>query len=369
MIHRLGRRGLAIVLAVVVLIFGGLAPLWAGGSGEVESDHDAHELEHEHMEGHHIEPIVPDEAVRLAVVATTSIVGDVVRQVVGDAADLTVLMDIGQNPHAWEPTPRAIGRIEEAHLLFMNGINLEEGLMEIIDSIDTGYVLSVSEGIEVLGGSGHHGEDAEEEHDDHHHDEDHDDGEDDHDEGDGHHHAAGDPHVWFDPNNVIVWVENIEHALSAADPGNAAEYEENAERYIAELQAIDREVRDAVAMIPPERRKLVIDHVALAYFADRYEFEVLGTVIPSVTDQAEPSASDLAALVETIESERIGAIFVGGTASRGLRRMTETVAEEVGRPIEVRELLTGSLTADGRGDTYLEFVRYNTRQIVEGLSN
>jgi len=332
-----------------------LSLAWAGGSTESEG------------------AAVPDEATPLAVVATTSIVGDVVRQVAGDAAEVTVLMEIGQNPHAWEPTPRAIGLMEDADILFLNGVGLEEGLLEIIDSIPTGQVVEVSEGIEIIGGDHDHDEDHGEAND---HDHDHGEGDDheeheEHEEHDeDHHHAAGDPHVWFDPNNVIVWVDNIEGTLVATDPANAATYRANAERYREELRALDREIVEAVAAIPPERRQLVIDHVALSYFARRYGFENLGTVIPTVTDQAEPSPRDIAELVEAVRAEEISAIFVGGTASRGLRAMTEAVAAEVGRPVEVRELLTGSLTAaGGRGDTYLGFVRYNTRQIVEGLSN
>lgn len=341
-----GRRAVLVLIVTVLAT----ARVIAGGSTEVE-EHDSH-----------IQRIVPDQAPRLSVVASTNIVGDVVRQVVGDAADLAVLMEIGQNPHAWEPTPRAIGRIEDAHIVFINGVGLEESLLGIIDSIDVGYVVEVSEGIEIHGGDlEHDGNHEGETHEGEDHDDDH--------EEERHRHEAGDPHVWFDPNNVLVWVDNIEEALTLADPDNAAVYRVNADRYREELVALDREIVAAVATIPAERRKLVIDHVALGYFAERYGFESLGTVIPTVTDQAEPSSRDIARLVETIDREEIAAVFVGGTASRGLRSMTEMVAAEVGRLIEVRELLTGSLTATAPGDTYLGFVRYNTRQIVEGLSN
>jgi ABC-type Zn uptake system ZnuABC Zn-binding protein ZnuA len=113
----------------------------------------------------------------------------------------------------------------------------------------------------------------------------------------------------------------------------------------------------------------VVDHAALGYFAEEYGFEVVGAVIPSTTDQAEPSAQDIAQLVEQIREEDVQAIFVGGTASRGLRNLVETVADEVGRELPIGELLTGSLAPRGQtGDTYLEFARHNAEVITEALS-
>lgn len=291
---------------------------------------------------------------RLRVVATTSIVGDVVENVAGETAEVRVLMEAGQNPHSYEPTPREIALIEEAQIVFVNGLDLEEQLMEILEGIGVGEVVPVSVGIEVL-----------------YPEEDHDDDHDDHDEADDddHDHDEGDPHFWFDPTNVIVWAENIARALGAADPSNRDRYQENAGAYIARLEAIDREIRAGVSEIPTDRRKLVVDHTALSYFADEYGFEVIGAVIPATTDQAEPSARAIAELVELVRAENVPAIFVGGTASRGLRNLVETVAEEVGRQVAVVELLTGSLAAPGEpGDTYLDYIRYNAEAITGALS-
>jgi ABC-type Zn uptake system ZnuABC Zn-binding protein ZnuA len=217
------------------------------------------------------------------------------------------------------------------------------------------YVVPVSAGIAVLEGG---------DHDDHDHD--HDDAEDhDHD----HDHAGGDPHFWFDPTNVIIWAENIAEALSEADPANHELYEANRDAYIAELESLDLDVRNQVASIPRNRRKLVVDHVSLTYFAEEYGFEVIGEVIPAISDQAEPSAQHIAELAEVIRDEDVAAIIIGGTAGRGLRNLVDSVAEEVGRDVEIVEILTGSLAPGGsRGDTYLDFMRYNTEQIVAGLS-
>ncbi len=346
-----------IALMVATVMIGSL---WAGGTAEeVEEHHHDHEDDgHEHDHDHgpapegipEIEPVSLAAGERLQVVATTSIVGDVVRQVAGEAAEATVLMAIGQNPHAYEPTPSAIATVEDAHIVFVNGLDLEEQLMDDIDHISTGYIVPVSAGIQPLDPLGAH------------------DHEDDH--GHGHAHAKGDPHVWFDPTNVMAWTENVAHALSEADPENHEVYEANAEAYIEELRAVDREIRRGVAAIPPEHRKLVVDHAALGYFAEEYGFEVIGAVIPSTTDQAEPSARDIAQLVELIKEEDVQAIFVGGTAGRGLRNLVDTVAEEVGRDLPVGELLTGSLAPPGQpGDTYLGFTRRNAEVIVGALSD
>jgi len=167
---------------------------------------------------------------------------------------------------------------------------------------------------------------------------------------------------------VIAWTENIAEALSEADPANSSTYEANRDAYIAELEALDLEIRQAVSSIPRNQRKLVVDHVALNYFAEEYGFEIIGEVIPSVSDQSEPSAQHIAQLTEVIQNEGVSAIIIGGTASRGLRNLVDAVAEEVGTDVQIVEILTGSLAPEGnRGDSYLEFVQFNTEQIVSAL--
>ena len=373
-----GRVGaVAMVLFAVVLVVG----LPAGGAQEEGgAPHEETSAEHEHAEEHgheeydahveehdehgeggdhegvHVEAVDLAEGERLHVVATTSIVGDVVSNVAGDAAEVTVLMPIGQNPHAWEPTPRAMAAVETADIVFVNGLDLEENLMKAIDQRDTGAVVAVSHGVEVLP---HPKTDA---HEDAH-------GGDGHGEDHGHAHLSGDPHTWFSPLNVMIWVENIEHAFAAADPDRAGRFAGNAEEYREKLDALDAEMRDLFGPIPDDARKLVIDHAALGYFARDYGFQILGAVIPSTTDQAEPSAHAVAELIKTVESESVPAIFVGGTASRGLKNLVDTVAQEVEREITVHTLLTGSLTPPGTpGDTYLGFTRYNAGEIAEGLT-
>ncbi|MFW5827960.1 MAG: metal ABC transporter solute-binding protein, Zn/Mn family, partial [Alkalispirochaeta sp.] len=239
--------------------------------------------------------------------------------------------------------------------------------LDTVETAATGYIVPVSAGIEATGDHDHDDDDHDHGEDDHDHDDDdHDHGEDDHD----HDHAAGDPHVWFDPNNVTVWVENIEHVMSDLLPGEHEAFEAAAERYEEQLQELDAEIRRRVASLPESRRKIVIDHASLDYFADRYGFEVIGTVIPATTDQAEPSTQAVARLVEVIRQEEAPAIFVGATASRGLEGLVNAVAGEVGRDIRIGRLLTGSLAPEGEpGDTYLGFMEYNVTQIVENLAD
>ncbi len=370
------RKGFALLIAILLLFTVG--PLWAGGSAETDESHaeEHHDEDHEHDEDHdhdhegedhdhdhdhdhegemtipHIEPADLAAGESLLVVASTSIVGDVVRRIAGSAATVEVLMPLGQNPHAYEPTPRAIATVEDSYIAFVNGLNLEEALMETIENVAGTYIVPVSAGIAVLEG-GDHDDDH-----DHDHDDDHD-----------HDHAGGDPHFWFDPTNVIAWAENIAEALSEADPANSSTYETNRDAYIAELEALDLEIRSQIASIPRDRRKLAADHVALGYYADEYGLEIIGEVIPSVSDQAEPSAQHIAELAEVIRVENVPAIVVGGTAGRGLRNLVDAVTEEVGEELAIIEILTGSLAQAGsRGDTYLDFVRFNTEQIVAGLS-
>jgi len=293
---------------------------------------------------------------RLAVVATTNILGDVVAAVGGDEIDLTVLVPVGQNPHSYEPAPRAIASIETADIIFTNGFDLEENLLSIVNATARSPIVSASAGIEPRRGDApdddHH--DASDDHDD--------DGHDDHDHGDL------DPHVWFDPTNVIVWADNIEAVLTAADPGNAEGYAARAARYREALAELDDEYRRRLSGIPRERRKLVVDHASLGYLADEYDLTVIGSVIPAVTDQAEPSARQIADLVEVIRHEEVSTIFIGGTAGDGLRSLVDAVAEETDASVTIRTLLTGSLASRGsRGDTYIDFMRYNLEQIVEGL--
>lgn len=291
------------------------------------------------------QPADPTGAGKLKVVATTTLVGDVVSQVAGDQVALVTLLPPGSDPHSFQPTPQDVTRLADADLVFINGLGLEEFLSGMLDSANTqAQVIPVSQGItprEGVEAGDHEGEGEEAGADDH----------------------AQDPHVWMDPNNVLVWVDNIEAALAAADPPNASVYAENAGRYRQALRELDEWVRQQVSQVPQERRMLVSDHAVFGYFADRYGFEQVGAVIPGFSTLSEPSAQDLAALQDTIAAAGVPVILVGYSVNPNL---AERVAQDSG--IRLVPVHTGSLTGpDGTAPTYLDFIRYNVEAIVSAL--
>jgi len=281
---------------------------------------------------------------RLRVVATTTIVGDVVAQVGGDAIDLTVLLPVGADPHTFDPSPQDMTKVADADIIFANGAGLEAFLERLLENAGgDAEVVEVSEGITFI--EAEHHEDAAEP------------------TGDGHHHEGIDPHTWTDPNNVLRWVDNIEAALVLHDPAHAADYKTNADAYRAQLRELDAWVREQVAAIPVENRKLVTDHETFAYFAQRYGFEQIGAVVPGYSTAAQPSARDLADLEDRIRAYGVKAVFVGSTVNPAL---AQRVAEDTG--VRLVSLYTGSLTASGgEADSYLGYVKYNVGAIVEGL--
>ncbi|NJL05909.1 MAG: zinc ABC transporter substrate-binding protein [Chloroflexaceae bacterium] len=302
-------------------------------------------------------------------VATTNIVGDVVANIGGDAIELTTLMPVGADPHTFEATPQDIAVIAEADVVFVNGYTMEEALMPLIENsgIAAERIIPVSAGIEVLEFEGDHS------HDDHEHEEDKQSSllnlftriaaaEEGHDH--DHDHGGVDPHTWMSPTNVKVWVENIEAVLVALDPAHEEQYEQNAAIYIEELAALDEFIREEIAAIPQENRKLVVDHMVFGYFARDYGFRQVGAVFPSFSTLAEPSASDLAALQTTITEFGVPAIFVGSTVNP---TVATRMATDAG--VQLIPVFTDSLSAAGEpADTYLNMMRFTTQQIVGGLA-
>jgi len=276
---------------------------------------------------------------RLRVAATTSIVGDVVRQVGGEYVDVSVLLPLGTDPHTFEPRPQDAAAIAEAEIVFANGAGLEEFLQPLLASAGAEQKLvEVSDGIALLPfeGEAHTGEDEL---------------------------AGGDPHTWMDPNNVLIWVNEIAVALASADPDNAAGYRANAEIYAAALRDLDAWIRTEVERIPPERRLLVSDHAVFGYFARAYGFTQIGTITGSFSTNASPSAQELAALEDSIRSFGVPAVFVGESSGRSL---AEQVAADTG--VQIAVVYHASLSdASGPASTYLEYMRYNVASIVAAL--
>ncbi len=283
---------------------------------------------------------------KLNVVATTSIVADVVSNIGGEYVNVEILLPVGADPHSFEPTPQDIAKVADADIVFANGAGLEAFIDHLLESADaTDKIVEVSDGIVLLD---HPNAVAEEVHEE---------GEDDHD------HEMGDPHTWTDPNNVIIWVGNIETALREADSANAESYTANAAAYTAKLEEIDGWIREQIAQVPEGNRKIVTDHRLLGYYVDEYGLEMAGAIIPGYSSLSEPSAQELAQIEDAIRELGVSTIFVGNTVSTSL---AERVANDTGT--ELIYFYTGSLSpADGDASTYLDYLRYNTNAFVNAL--
>lgn len=277
---------------------------------------------------------------RLAVVATTNIIGDVVARVGGSHVDLVILMKPGVDPHSYVPTPGDSAAVHDAAIVFLNGAGLEANLERTLSTTGgMAAAIDLSAGLELLVATDEHqGEEPDADHGD------------------------VDPHVWFSVPNVVAWVETIEQALSTLDPVHAADYQTNADAYARELEALDAWIWEQVALVPQANRKLVSNHPAFGYLAQRYGFEQVGAVYP-MSPSAEPSARDIAELEDTISALGVPAVFTESTVNP---RLAEQVADDTG--VRLVSLYTGSLGKPGSGaESYVEMMRYNVNALVQAL--
>lgn len=285
---------------------------------------------------------------QLQVTATTSVIGDVVSQVGGEAIVLTTLIGPGQDAHSYQPAPSDLIGVTSADVVFVNGWQLEEGLLRDVEkAAEDVPLVPISAGITPLPAGAHR-----------------------EDEGDGEEQAHGvaDPHVWMDPHLVRRWVENVEVVLSALDPDRAATYEDNSAAYRAQLDMLIAYSEEQLGALPETQRRLVTNHEALTYFARAFDFEIIGTVIPAASTVSEPSARALASLVKEMEAAGVCTIFTDSAANPAL---AEATAAELGNcdEVAVLPLYTGTLGAPGSGaDSYLGMMRTNVDTIVAGLS-
>jgi zinc/manganese transport system substrate-binding protein len=272
------------------------------------------------------------------IIVTTNIVGDVVRNVVGDTAPVRVLMKPNADPHSFALSAQDAAALSAASLIVSNGLGLEEGVARHVQAAaDDGVAtLAVGDGIDPIRYT--QGETA----------------------------GAPDPHFWMDPRRMISAVDAVEAAvIREVDGIDTAAVERNAERYRAQLRALDASMSQQFTGIPGERRKLVTNHHVLGYLADRFGFEVVGAIVPSGTTLAAPSSSDLQSLVSAIRSVRVPAVFVDSSQPE---RLARALAEQAGVQVRIVALYTESLSAPGTpGDTYLGMMRANTGAIVNGL--
>lgn len=300
----------------------------------------------------------------VSVVVTTSILGDIVTESLGDLVgeEFTVetIMPIGVSPHGFDASAEQAEAMEQADLLVTNGVNLEEGLTGVIESAEESgtEVFTFADHVEVLPGSGG---------DDHDHDEaegeeghDHDEAEADHD----HDHSAGDPHIWMDPTQMAAGVEALAEELAELSDDPDAVHAE-ADDYIVELTTLDEDIATTLEVVPAEDRLLVTNHQAFGYFVNRYDFEMLGAAIPSLTTDAAASAAELEELAALIREHDLPAIFSETIESDEL---VDALAEEVGSDVQVVQLYTGSLGEPGSGaDTYAGMMTTNAQRIADAL--
>jgi zinc/manganese transport system substrate-binding protein/manganese/iron transport system substrate-binding protein len=309
----------------------------------------------------------------LKVVATTTIVADVVKNVGGGRVEVASLVPADADTHAFEPAPQDAAKVAGADVVLAVGAGYEAflgGLMENaaqveLVTVSNGVAIypftsdehadekAVSKPLGVLGkdaicGDEQHDEattEAEKAHEDKH--------------------AGGcDPHVWTDPRNVLTWADNIAAAFAKKDPANAATYQANVEAYKKQLNALDVEVRNILAAVPAEKRILVTNHEFMNYFARAYDFRVVGVVIPGGSTEGEPDPQQLAALIKRIVALKAPAIFAEASANR---RLIDTVARDTNT--RVVTTLSEALTAPGgAADTYLDYVRYNAQTIADALA-
>lgn len=301
----------------------------------------------------------------LRVVTTTSILGDVVANVVGDEATVEVLMPAGVDPHGYQPSGADAATLREADLVVTVGLGLEENLADAIATAEAEGV-RVLELAEQLDPRPYEAEDDHADEDDHAEDDHAEEDEEAHAVDDGHGHGPLDPHVWFDPVRMADGVRLIGDELASLAPG---EWAARADGYADELLAVHEDLETQFAALPDAARRLVTNHDALGYLADRYELEVIGTVVPGTSTQAEADARAFAGLAETIEEAGVDAIFTENIETAGLaEQLAREVAARGGPDVEVVALYTDALGEPGSGaETYLGLLRENGRRIVEAL--
>ncbi len=262
----------------------------------------------------------------VSVLATTTILGDVARNIVGDDGEVEVLLPVGADPHDYQASSRQAAAIQEADLVIANGLSLEEGLGDVLEN-------AAGEGANVMEIAALVGDDE-------------------------------DPHVWMDPVRMAEAGRLIATELSAID--GDVDWTARAEAYAAKLVAADTEIAALLDAVPDADRKLVTNHGSLGYFAARYDFDVVGVVIPGGATLAEPSSAELARLVTQIEREGVVAIFAEATEPAAL---AEAVAAEIGSQIAVVELYTGSLGEAGSGaDTLIGLLVTDAERIASALT-
>lgn len=267
------------------------------------------------------------------VVVTTTQLGDLARAVGGARAAVRQILDPRSDPHAYEPRPSDVKAVSGANVVVRSGGDIDAWLGDVLRNAG-----SDARTVTILDEIADPRRDAD----------------------------GIDPHWWQDPRDAETAVERIRDALAAADPAGRATYAANAERYLERLRAMERAIARCIAAIPASQRKLVTDHDALAYYADRFGIDVVGTVIPASSTQAQASAGEVARLVRTIRSSGVSTIFPESSLNP---KLTTAIAREAHAKVGPA-LYADSLGVKGSaGATYLGALRANTLALAAGLGD
>jgi ABC-type Zn uptake system ZnuABC Zn-binding protein ZnuA len=266
------------------------------------------------------------------ILTTTTILADIARNVAGDQLVTESLLPFGTDPHSYQPVPQDTKKIRESKVLIINGAGYEDSLEALLANAgDKKILIEASTGLLLRTNPNNEQE--------------------------------VDPHLWLDPNNVIVYVDNIREGLTDFNPDGADVYQANARAYITQLQELDAWINGQVAQIPPQRRVLVTNHDLAEYFAERYGFKVVGTVIDSFSSDASPSAQQTADLIDRIKLFEVPAIFLDAPDDP---TFAQQIAAETGVRV-ITDLHLESLTEGAPAGTYIDMMRYNVTKIVEAL--
>ena len=337
---------------------------------------------------------------KVRAVATTTQVADIVREVGGETVEVTQIMQANTDPHDYEPRPSDVAAFADAEIVFVSGGHLDEWSEQLIeDSGSNATVVDLSSDLPVRLEGGHHdhedgeghseeghsgekhsdeGEEghshegekghSEEDHSDQKHSDEGEAGHSDEKHSDDSHSEAGgetDPHWWHDPVNVRAATREVETALVEAEPAGEADIEANADSFRAEIDSLDGAITRCFDSIPAEQRKLITDHDALGYFANRYGIEVVGTVIPALTTEAQPSAGDLAELERTIKEEGVEAVFPENAYSPNL---ADAVARDTGATTEYSLYGDTLGTEDSEAATWIGMMEENANSMALGFT-
>jgi len=276
---------------------------------------------------------------QLNVVASFSILGDLVKNVGGDRTAVGTLVGPNGNAHIYSPSPADAKKLADAKIVFVNGLGFEGWLERLVKASGTkAPIIVATKGIKPRESAAGHDRD--------------------------HDHGRTDPHAWQSVANAKIYVNNIRDALIATDPAGKASYEANASAYLAKLDALEREVKDVVSKIPVERRRVLTSHSAFGYFEDAYGVNF--TAPQGISTEAEPSAKDVATIITQIKKQKLSGVFLENVTDP---RLVNQIASETGA--KVGGTLYSDALTDGNGDatTYVDLIRHNLKQLAAALTS